>query len=639
MIKSWRVRDFKSVYSETSLPFAPITVFAGANSSGKSTILQSILLAAQSLQSPVPDRPIVLNGHLARLGSFEDIVAGAKPDGEVKIGFDLQVLQRDYRRTIRHRGLHGAPLYYLSRLDADGVSVSVDFSFSMRGAPEDRDVLRLQPRLERSALAVRALGNESRESSIQVNRLAMSPEQRLEQLGIGPDSFEGFLGRELTFDAVAKLHASDKEASKLSKQRLVSAGLTHFLPSYLTYIYDAVDTEVRSVVDSLTAKDSLSWRALDEDLDEVFAEPELRRVALAVLGQFEKKISDDDYSKPLPSFRRTQIMKSISELRKNLNLRNYKLFMTQLTPVLRGTLAQLFAENEHDLKAAVRRGRSEQLELESRPLPNLLATGAGAAIAFFSNSLLYLGPLRDEPKSVYPLAGATDPSDVGLRGENTAAVLDLHRNTIVENIAPSKIDTLTSVEHVGERVSLLSAVTDWLQYVGVGTDVSTEDKGKLGHQLQVRTDPSARMHDLTQVGVGVSQVLPILVSALLAPRGATLVLEQPELHLHPRVQSRLADFFVALHFLGKQCIVETHSEYFLARLRYRAVKAVDDSVASSIRVYFVEKKDRVSTYRPVTINEFGAIEDWPAGFFDEREGTSSQIIRAAIEKKDSRRLG
>jgi predicted ATPase len=82
---------------------------------------------------------------------------------------------------------------------------------------------------------------------------------------------------------------------------------------------------------------------------------------------------------------------------------------------------------------------------------------------------------------------------------------------------------------------LPKAVLDWLDYMGVASDIKTVDKGKLGYELKVVTGNSGALHDLTHVGVGVSQVLPILVQSLLAEKGSTLIFEQPELGLHPRV--------------------------------------------------------------------------------------------------------
>jgi predicted ATPase len=78
MLTKWTVENFKSIYEPTPIVLAPLTIFAGANSSGKSTIIQSILLTAQTIQSPVHSKSVVLNGHILRLGAFDDIVSNTR---------------------------------------------------------------------------------------------------------------------------------------------------------------------------------------------------------------------------------------------------------------------------------------------------------------------------------------------------------------------------------------------------------------------------------------------------------------------------------------------------------------------------------------------------------------------------------
>ena len=212
--------------------------------------------------------------------------------------------------------------------------------------------------------------------------------------------------------------------------------------------------------------------------------------------------------------------------------------------------------------------------------------GARYVDRFFSTSVRYLGPLRDEPKLLYPLSPTADPSDVGLKGEHTAAVLELHKNRQV-NYIPTSAFSEPEIDPQPETRSLKEAVVDWLQYLGVAEGVDSRDRGKLGHELTVRISGANRSHDLTHVGVGVSQVLPILVASLLSDPDTTLIFEQPELHLHPKVQTLLGDFFLSLTQLGKQCILETHSEYLINRIRFRIAAAVDQNPwKESVRILF-----------------------------------------------------
>ena len=187
-------------------------------------------------------------------------------------------------------------------------------------------------------------------------------------------------------------------------------------------------------------------------------------------------------------------------------------------------------------------------------------------------------------------------------------------------------------------MTLSEAVSDWLSYMGVAIGVKTLDKGKLGHELKVSTPGIDSLHDLTHVGVGVSQVLPILVLSLISDSGFTLIFEQPELHLHPKVQTRLADFFVSLAMLKKQCIVETHSEYLINRLRYQVVLSNGDELSKDIILYFVDKPDKYSIFNRIKINKYGVIEKWPQGFFDESESIAASMLKASLEKKEKRNI-
>jgi len=125
---------------------------------------------------------------------------------------------------------------------------------------------------------------------------------------------------------------------------------------------------------------------------------------------------------------------------------------------------------------------------------------------------------------------------------------------------------------------------------------------------------------------------------LLADTDSTLVFEQPELHLHPKVQTLLGDFFLSMALCNKQCIVETHSEYFIDRHRFRiAAASPEKELNSQTKIYFVEKPSQTSSFREVMINEYGAISDWPEGFFDQSQQQAEEILRAAAMKRKASR--
>src|SRR5882672_6722060 len=90
MIASWKLFNFKSVKNETKLDFGPLTIFAGANSSGKSTLIQSVLLISQTLSHRVRSRSVVLNGSLTRLGQFDDLKSHGGDADQIVIGWECE---------------------------------------------------------------------------------------------------------------------------------------------------------------------------------------------------------------------------------------------------------------------------------------------------------------------------------------------------------------------------------------------------------------------------------------------------------------------------------------------------------------------------------------------------------------------
>jgi predicted ATPase len=122
------------------------------------------------------------------------------------------------------------------------------------------------------------------------------------------------------------------------------------------------------------------------------------------------------------------------------------------------------------------------------------------------------------------------------------------------------------------------------------------------------------------VGFGISQMLPIVVE-LLAHRESIICIEQPETHLHPRLQTRLADLLIESSRngdLANQLIVETHSEHLLLRLQRRIREGAIDP--SDISVLYVDQDtDGNTTATHLRIDDEGEfLDEWPDGFFDER---------------------
>ena len=249
---------------------------------------------------------------------------------------------------------------------------------------------------------------------------------------------------------------------------------------------------------------------------------------------------------------------------------------------------------------------------------------------YFDKLIYYLGPLREPPQYLYLLPPSPSTRYVGIKGEYAPTVLERYQGEHVEYPLP---DYHADKKGGVDTGPLSYALRIWLEHMGLLEKVTTKDLGKAGTELTVRATGVNRDLDLTSVGVGVSQVLPLLVGCLLAPSGTTFLLEQPELHLHPKVQAILADFFIGLTRVGKQVIVETHSEYLINRLRRRVAEDETDTLADDIQIYFTEREDGQSLFRRVDMNAYGAVIEWPKGFFDEGPNEAQMIMEAAMRKR------
>jgi predicted ATPase len=180
------------------------------------------------------------------------------------------------------------------------------------------------------------------------------------------------------------------------------------------------------------------------------------------------------------------------------------------------------------------------------------------------------------------------------------------------------------VENLRENDKLRAKVNSWLQRFGIDIDVKRLEE--IIYRLAVRSKGHTFDLDITDVGFGISQVLPILVEGFASPPGKVIMIEQPEIHLHPKMQGELADLFIDIANLGiekdskvesRRCLlIETHSEYLLSRLRRRIAEGKIRH--SDVALYFVEKVkgDGGSTIKGSYMPADGGFE-WPADFFED----------------------
>ena len=238
------------------------------------------------------------------------------------------------------------------------------------------------------------------------------------------------------------------------------------------------------------------------------------------------------------------------------------------------------------------------------------------------DNIFYLGPLRDYPQRNY-LWAQSRPQDVGLRGEKAIDAI----------LAATTARETRNVGYKGRRRPFQEIIAYWLRKMGLLYDFSVEEIAPNSNQWQVRVRVSKGGTEalLTDVGFGVSQVLPVVTLLQYAPEGSTVILEQPEIHLHPLAQAHLADVIVnaALH-RRIQVIFESHSEHLLLRLQRRVAEELVPS--DQIRLYFCEAPKGVSKLEPLTLDLFGQIDNWPKDFMGDAFGETYAAEKARLER-------
>ena len=230
--------------------------------------------------------------------------------------------------------------------------------------------------------------------------------------------------------------------------------------------------------------------------------------------------------------------------------------------------------------------------------------------------ILYLGPLREHPRHRYTWEG-DHPRSIGQEGEKAISALLSGR-----------------VRHFSVDEQILK----WLQRLELidSYDLRPISDTNQDYEFLIKKYKSGPEVRLTDVGFGVSQVLPVLILCYYAPEGSILILEQPEAHLHPKVQTELADVLIdVVKNRNVQIILESHSEYLLSRLQRRI--AEKEIAATDTALYFCEIKDGTSEIEQLKVDEYGNIRNWPQDFFG--DVTGELIKKTKVEMQQRKVMG
>jgi predicted ATPase len=255
---------------------------------------------------------------------------------------------------------------------------------------------------------------------------------------------------------------------------------------------------------------------------------------------------------------------------------------------------------------------------------------------FSLDSIKYLGPLRTPAKRYYvtPLE-ITPPMDPA--GEFLPYVfreLSQGKKIPISYFPPGDLKEK-------KNTPLLFAVNDWLHYIRTGIINNNDDfeneieyeQTKVLLEFKIRGVIGQERHALADSGFGYSQILPIIIRGLISKPDDIIVIEQPELHLNPALQTRLSEFLVSLVKAKKQIILETHSEHIVNMIRVLVAEDINNLLYQLNRIYYIDNLYEKPNVHELSINNTGMVPKWPHSFFGEAATLSGRLLRAQKIKK------
>lgn len=231
----------------------------------------------------------------------------------------------------------------------------------------------------------------------------------------------------------------------------------------------------------------------------------------------------------------------------------------------------------------------------------------------------YLTPLRVYPQRNYTLDYETD--DVGVSGEFTPYVIHKYQHKTIDGFYPPTRDKIITTNL---KTKFYDCIQEWMKYFNFGNYSLLDTSETI--QLNIKD------FNISNVGFGISQVLPIIVSGLIKNESEMLLLEQPEIHLHPTAQMCMADFLISMAMNNKGVIVETHSDHIINRLVRRMME--DERIREKVKIYFIDQNaNGISTVEDIVVDPIQSVLTDNENFFTQFAAETEKIIYAGYKNK------
>jgi predicted ATPase len=561
-LKAISLENFKGIGILQRISLAPVTLLFGANSVGKSTVLQALHYTREILERQNINPDVTIAGGVTDLGGFEAVVHNHDLSRRVRIKLEIDLGDRQ---------------------GADELPLNNGGSFSAVMFEE---------------LHLRYLLGESQQHQDYaiVQHVALDIEVCWSEQERGP--YLARIGIELDGQPVAALVSPPGEG----RAQLTEFNFEHPL--------------LRAVTDSDEEDQAESIRSPLEEA--------IRLLSREVAGDMKRAADEGSASIAPPA----------SELRVGVLTKSGAL------PDLNGEIVLEIRDPE--VKKFEYEERTSRV-LGLRALLDEIILGPARLVRNCLTKSTYIGPLREIPSRSY--RPQVSPDDA--RWANGLAAWDLlnadRAGRLINDVnawlvGKKKLNTGYQVERVEYREVPVPSRLNQLFERGV-TEDDLPELEELYRGLQSRTEIALRDSEggiivgPSDIGVGISQLIPVVVAALRAQSGI-LAIEQPELHVHPAIQVGLGDLFIRAAGVEqgglrteKTLLVETHSEHLMLRLLRRIRETsdaelppgVDPFQPENLSVIYVESGDQGVQFRALRVDKEGEfIDRWPKGFFEER---------------------
>lgn len=249
-----------------------------------------------------------------------------------------------------------------------------------------------------------------------------------------------------------------------------------------------------------------------------------------------------------------------------------------------------------------------------------MSTFEAPLLPILKNEFYYLNAERVGPRVNLPIQHYKFPN-AGFQGENVAQL-------IAETNYQTEIDRERR-HPKSASPRLEQQLNAWLEDMMPGVRiVATQSANTLTSQIQVENyftkgDPTTA----TNLGFGISYVIPIIATGLIAAKGSYMVVENPEAHLHPSAQSKIGRFLSMVAQSGVNVIVETHSDHVINGIQISVAKDEIDSNLTTINFFSQDQESLQPKLESITLNEKGDLSSWPKGFFDQTQIDLAELFK------------